>query len=100
MYRRSPPKQKFGGAPHVLVPKNTFEDVFHNTCDIGDFRADILCPEKTQELPEKHHEAGPPKQLPTDALSKSVPDTLDTVKTAKRFTCAGEQRKGHFGKSE
>ena len=26
--------------------------------------------ETTQELPKKHHEAGPPEQLPTDALSQ------------------------------
>ena len=31
----------------------------------------------TQELPKKHHEAGPPEQLTTD--------TLDTVRIAKRF---------------
>ena len=38
---RSTPKQKWGGRapPHVLVPKNTFMDVFDNTCDIGNFRA-------------------------------------------------------------
>ena len=29
---------------------------------------------------------------------KSITDTLDTVKIAKRFACANEQRKGHFGK--
>ena len=28
--------------PHVLMPKNTFMDVFDNTCDIGNFRAPAL----------------------------------------------------------
>ena len=31
---------------------------------------------------------------------KSITDTLDTVKIAKRFVCANEQRKGHFEKTE
>ena len=31
---------------------------------------------------------------------KSITDTLDTVKIAKRFACANEQRKGHFGNFE
>ena len=65
-----------GRAPHVLLPKNTFTEVLHNTCDISDFRAHIFCPQTTQELP-KHYEAGPPEQLTTDPL--------DTVKIAKRF---------------
>ena len=45
-----------------------FTDVFDNTSDIGDFREHIFCPQTTQELPKKHHEAGLPEQLPTDAL--------------------------------
>ena len=67
-YLQSPPP------PHVLVPKNTFTGVFDNTCDmhqrISDFRAHIFCPQVTQELPKKQNEAGPPKQLPADALSQ------------------------------
>ena len=31
---------------------------------------------------------------------KSITDTLDNVKMAKRFACANELRKGHFGKFE
>ena len=31
---------------------------------------------------------------------KSITDTLDTVKIAKWFACANEQRKGHFGQFE
>ena len=30
----------------------------------------IFCPQKTEELPKKHNEAGPPEQLLTDALSQ------------------------------
>ena len=29
-----------------------------------------------------------------------ITDTMDTVKIAKRFSCANEPRKGHFGKFE
>ena len=84
--------------PRVLVPKNTFTNVFNNTCDISDFIAHIFCPRTTQELPKKHNEAGTPEQLPTDALAQinNVMDTLDTVK----ITCANEWRNGHFGKFE
>ena len=31
---------------------------------------------------------------------KSITDTLYTIKIAKRFACANELRKGHFGKFE
>ena len=31
---------------------------------------------------------------------KPITDTLETVKIAKRFACANELRKGHFGKFE
>ena len=43
---------------------------FHCTCDIGNFRGHICCPQATQELPKKHCEAEPPERLPTDALSQ------------------------------
>ena len=48
----------------------TLTDVFYVTSSIHDFRAHIFCPQTTQELPKKHHEAGPPGQLPTDVLSQ------------------------------
>ena len=91
-------KQKLGGRappppPHVLVPKNTFTDVFYNTCDIGDFRAHIFCP---QTKAKEHQEAGAPEQLPPDV--QSIKDTLDNAKIAKRFACANEQRKRTFWK--
>ena len=82
---RSPPKQKFGVAepPYILMPKNTFMDVFDITCDTGDFRVHIFCPQTTQELPKKHHEAGPPKQALTTAYGCIV-----IVKIGKRIACA------------
>ena len=48
----------------------TLTDVFDVTSSIRDFRAHIFSPQTTQELPKKHHEAGPPERLPTDALSQ------------------------------
>ena len=43
---------------YILVPKNTFKDVFDISCDIGDFRAHSSCPQMTQELPKKHYDTG------------------------------------------
>ena len=54
------------------------------TCGIGGIRVHIFYLQTTQQLPKKHHEAGPPEQLPTDALSQ-IDYTLHTVKIAKRF---------------
>ena len=51
--------------PHVGV-NNIISDI---TGGISDIRAHIVCPQMTQELPKKHHEAGQPEQLPTVALS-------------------------------
>ena len=75
----APPNTNMEGQSlHVLVPKNSFTEVFDNTGDMGDFREHIFCRQTTQELPKKqHHEAGP-EQLTTDLL--------DTVKIAKRLT--------------
>ena len=53
---------RFGAKKH--------KDEFDNTCDMGDFRAQIFCPQMTQELPKKHYEAGLPEQLPTGVLSQ------------------------------
>ena len=58
VFSPSPPTKIWRGhakPPDALVLKNSFTDVF----DIGDFRAHIFCPQTTQELPKKHHEAGP-----------------------------------------
>ena len=52
--------------PHVGV-KNIIGNI---TGGISDIRAHIVCPQMTQELSEKHHEAGPPEQLPTVVLSQ------------------------------
>ena len=48
----------------------TQPDIFDVTSSICDFRAHIFYPQTTQELPKKHYGAGPPEQLPTDALSQ------------------------------
>ena len=53
--------------PHILALKKSFKDAFDIICD---FRAHILYPQTTQKLIKKHHEAVPPEQLPTDALSQ------------------------------
>ena len=73
-----------------MVLKNTFKDVFDNTCNIGDYRsAHIFCPQTTQELPNKDHEAEPPEQL-----HKSITETLNAEKIAKSQACANERRNG------
>ena len=59
---RSPPTSP-------LVPKTLLPNVFDNTIKT-DFGEHIFCPQTTQVLPKKHHEAGLPEQLPTDALSQ------------------------------
>ena len=53
--------QSRGGGGPCFGAKNVFTDVFDITCDIGDFRVHIFCPQTTQELPNKHHEAGLPE---------------------------------------
>ena len=64
---RSTSKQKLGagGAEPRLS-----QMYLTNIDDIDDFRAHIFCLQKTEEIPKKHNEAGPPEQLPTDALSQ------------------------------
>ena len=58
-----PPQVKIGGGrqhpPTFWSRKENhkFSDVFDITCDIGEFRAHIFCPQKTQRLSKKHHEA-------------------------------------------
>ena len=62
---RNTPKQKLGGqSPNfhgciwqIQMTQMTSEHV-------------IFCPQKTEELPKKHNEAGPPEQLLPDALSQ------------------------------
>ena len=89
-----------GQGPHVLVPKNTCKGILDNKCDIGDFRAHIFCPQTTQELYLR-------STMKQDRLNnclvmychKSITDTLATMKTAKRFACANEQRKGLLKKN-
>ena len=88
-----------GGAqlPH-FVAENNANDI---TCGIGDIKTHILCPQRRL----KNYLRSTMKQ---DGLNnclqmhchKSITDTQDTVKIAKRFTCANEQRKGHLRKFE
>ena len=93
---RSPPlpiNRKFGA-----VPKNTFTEVFDNTCVIGDFRAYIF-----RRLKNYLRSTMKQARLNNCLLThchKSITDTLDTLKIAKRFGYANDQRKRHFGKSE
>ena len=77
------------GGAHILVPKDTFMDVFDISCDIGnfEFRAHIFCPHTTQELPKRHYDAGL-NNCPKMNCHKYITDTLDTVKIRKRFACA------------
>ena len=51
--------------------EKTFTDVLDNTCGHRRLQnAHFMPSDGTQELPKKHHGAGPPEQLPTDALSQ------------------------------
>jgi len=51
----------------------------------------IFCPQTTQELPKKHHKAGPPEQLPILIHGhKLIKDILDSVKSAS-FPGLGEK---------
>ena len=56
----------------------------------------IFCPQKTEEPPKKHNEAGPPEQLLPDALSQIVYKHTIHLK----MVCTNEQCKGYFGKNE
>ena len=80
----------------------TVKVVFDITCGIGNFRTYIFaCPPSTQELPKKHHEAGSSEQVPAYALPEiDNGHTVDTFEIAKRFACANEIRKEHFGTFE
>ena len=64
-------------------------------------RTFLFCRPSTQELPKKHHEAGSSEQALTYSLSQiDYGHTVDTFEIAKKFACAKELRKGHFGKFE
>ena len=91
-----------GQSPHVLMPKNTCKGIIDNTCDIGDFRAHIFCPQTTQELYLR-------STMKQDRLNncllmhchKSITDTLATMKIAKRFClCQRATQRAFEKKSE
>ena len=61
----------------------------------------FFCPPSSQKLPKKHHEARSSEQVPTFALLQiDYGHTVETFEIAKRFACAKELRKGHFGTFE
>ena len=94
-------QQNYSHQNTVRRGTQTPTDVFDVTSSIRDFRAHIFYTQTTtQELPKKHHEAVGLNDCILMHCHKSITDTLDTVKIAKRFACANEQRKGHFGKFE
>ena len=94
-------------ADFLFSPRSTWNHVYRLlysyavllSLRISEFPMHIFCPQNTQELPKKHHEAG--HNCILMHCHKSIYGlTLDTVKIVKRFACADEQRKGHFGKFE
>ena len=67
------PVQRFGA-------ENIASDI---TCGIGEIRAHIYRAQTAQELPKKHHEAGLPEQLPTDAVTRG--SRVDERRIRARF---------------
>ena len=65
-------------ADFLFSPRSTWNHVYRLlysyavllSLRISEFPMHIFCPQNTQELPKKHHGAGPPEQLHTDALSQ------------------------------
>ena len=65
-------------ADFLFPPRSTWNHVYRLlysyavllSLRISEFPMHIFCPQNTQELPKKHHEAGPPEQLHADALSQ------------------------------
>ena len=101
---RSPPsKQKFVGQspPRFSAPKKLLR--LYLTVPVKSATSErtfsaLRRLERSQELPEKHHEAGPPTQLRTDALSQ-----IDHGHTrhCQDYKEVYEQGKGYFaGKFE
>ena len=59
------------GEAELPVPHFGAENIASDiTCGIGDITARIYCVQTAQGLPKKHHEAGPPEQLPNDAVAR------------------------------
>ena len=97
-----PNKNLWGRTLHVLVPKKKILRLYltvpvKSATSERTFSA-LRRLERSQELPEKYHEAGPPTQLPTDALSQ-----IDHGHTrhCQDYKEVYEQGKGYFaGKFE
>ena len=83
--------------PHILVLKKSFKGAFDIICD---FRAHIFCPQTSQKLIKKHHEAGPPEQLPTDALSQIDYGHTRRCDYCEEICSCQRTAQGHFGKFE
>ena len=83
--------------PHILVLKKSFKDAFDIICD---FRAPIFCPQTSQKLIKKHHEAVPPEQLPTDALSQIDYGHTRRCDYCEEVCFCQRTAQGHFGKFE
>ena len=64
------PTNRNAPPPKVLVPKNSVRRGPQTLTGVFNITRNISCPQTTPELPKKHQEAGPPEQLPTDALSQ------------------------------
>ena len=77
------------GAEH----KKSFKDAFDIICD---FRAPI----KLIKLIKKHHEAVPPEQLPTDALSQIDYGHTRRCDYCEQVCFCQRTAQGHFGKFE
>ena len=78
----------------------TLTDVYDITRVMGGFRVHIFCPQKTQDYLGSSMKQDRLNSRLLMHCQKSITDALDTVMITKRFACANEQRKGHFGKCE
>ena len=89
---RSPhsPKQKFVGQspPRFSAEKHFYGCIWHYLWDLKNYLRSTMKEDRLSNCLLMH------------CRHKSIPDTQDTVKITKRFACANEQRKGHFGKFE
>ena len=77
---------RFGAKKH--------KDEFDNTCDMGDFREDIFCPQTTQELPKKQAVVQAVLLHGTDALSQIDYGHNRHCEDCKEICLCNEQPKG------
>ena len=114
-YRRAPARLDDGAPPHLEEQQRS---CFGTDVDCGrlghqlhlvDDAVRTMLPEGRQvTLPSDDSRINLRSTMKQDRLNncllmhchKSITDALDIVKMAKRFACANELRKGHFGKFE